>query len=78
MREMPINDFMTKDGQLRIDGRVMRDMYLFEVKKPSESKYPFDYYKQLATIPRDQAFGRCRRASVRWSRRAEVLRRTSE
>jgi branched-chain amino acid transport system substrate-binding protein len=56
MRAMPINDFMTKDGQLRIDGRVMRDMYLFEVKKPSESKYQFDYYKQLATIPRDQAF----------------------
>jgi branched-chain amino acid transport system substrate-binding protein len=56
MRETPINDFMTKDGQLRIDGRVMRDMYLFEVKKPSESKYQFDYYKQLATIPRDQAF----------------------
>jgi len=56
MREMPINDFMTKNGKLREDGRVMRDMYLFEVKKPSESKYPFDYYKQLATIPADQAF----------------------
>jgi branched-chain amino acid transport system substrate-binding protein len=56
MRKMPINDFMTKNGKLREDGRVMRDMYLFEVKKPSESKYPFDYYKQLATIPADQAF----------------------
>jgi branched-chain amino acid transport system substrate-binding protein len=56
MRELPINDFMTKDGQLREDGRVMREMYLFEVKKPSEAKYPFDYYNQLATIPRDQAF----------------------
>jgi branched-chain amino acid transport system substrate-binding protein len=56
MREMPINDFMTKNGKLRVDGRVMRDMYLFEVKKPAESKYPFDYYKQLATIPADQAF----------------------
>ena len=56
MREMPINDFMTKNGKLREDGRVMRDMYLFEVKKPSESKGQFDYYKQLATIPADQAF----------------------
>ena len=48
MREMPINDFMTKNGKLREDGRVMRDMYLFEVKKPAESKGPWDYYKLLA------------------------------
>jgi branched-chain amino acid transport system substrate-binding protein len=56
MRELPINDFMTQNGKLREDGRVMRDMYLFQVKTPAESKYPFDYYKQLATIPADQAF----------------------
>ncbi|HXP31632.1 MAG TPA: ABC transporter substrate-binding protein [Stellaceae bacterium] len=56
MRALPINDFMTKNGKLREDGRVMRDMYLFEVKTPAESKYQFDYYKQLATIPADQAF----------------------
>jgi branched-chain amino acid transport system substrate-binding protein len=56
MRELPINDFMTKNGKLREDGRVMRDMYLFQVKKPAESKYQFDYYKQLAVIPADQAF----------------------
>ena len=56
MRAMPINDFMTKNGHLREDGRVMRDMDLFEVKKPSESKYPYDYYKQLATVPADQAY----------------------
>jgi branched-chain amino acid transport system substrate-binding protein len=56
MRELPINDFMTKNGKLREDGRVMRDMYLFQVKKPSESKYQFDYFKLLATIPADQAF----------------------
>ncbi len=56
MRAMPINDFMTKNGRLREDGRVMRDMYLFEVKKSSESKYPFDYYKQLAVVPADQAY----------------------
>ena len=56
MRELPINDFMTKNGKLREDGRVMRDMYLFQVKTPAESKYQFDYYKLLATIPADQAF----------------------
>jgi branched-chain amino acid transport system substrate-binding protein len=56
MREMPINDFMTKNGKLREDGRVMRDMYLFQVKAPSESKYQYDYYKQLAVIPAEQAF----------------------
>ncbi len=56
MRKMKINDFMTKDGWLREDGRVMRDMYLEEVKSPAESKYPFDYLKILATIPPDQAF----------------------
>jgi branched-chain amino acid transport system substrate-binding protein len=56
MRETPINDFMTKNGKLREDGRVVRDMYLFEVKAPSESKYPFDYYKQLAVVPAEQAF----------------------
>ena len=55
MREMPINDFMTHNGKLRIDGRVMRDMYLFEVKKPAESKYPWDYLKLLQTIPADEA-----------------------
>ncbi len=56
LRKMKINDFMTKDGWLREDGRVMRDMYLEEVKSPAESKYPFDYFKILATIPAEQAF----------------------
>ena len=56
MRKMPINDFMTHNGKIRIDGRVIRDMYLFQVKSPQESKYPYDYYKQLAVIPGDQAF----------------------
>jgi branched-chain amino acid transport system substrate-binding protein len=55
MREMPINDFMTKNGRIREDGRVLRDFYLFEVKKPSESKEPWDYYKLLATVPAEQA-----------------------
>ena len=56
MRELPINDFMTRNGKLRIDGRVMRDMYLFQVKKPEESKSEWDLYKLVATIPADQAF----------------------
>jgi branched-chain amino acid transport system substrate-binding protein len=56
MREMPINDFMTHNGKLRIDGRVLRDMYLYEVKKPSESRYPWDYLMLLQTIPADTAF----------------------
>ena len=56
MRETPINDFMTKNGTLRIDGRVMRDMYLFEVKKPSESKGPWDYYKLIHSVPANDAF----------------------
>ncbi len=56
MRETPINDFMTKDGKLRIDGRVMREMYLFEVKKPAESKGEWDVYKLVQTVPADKAF----------------------
>jgi branched-chain amino acid transport system substrate-binding protein len=55
MKEMPVNDFMTKNGKIREDGRVIRDFYLFEVKKPADSKGPWDYYKQLAVIPADQA-----------------------
>jgi branched-chain amino acid transport system substrate-binding protein len=54
MRKMPVNDFMTKNGKIRIDGKLVRDLYLFQVKKPEESKGPWDYYKQLAVIPADQ------------------------
>jgi branched-chain amino acid transport system substrate-binding protein len=56
MRATPINDFMTKNGKLRIDGRVIRDMYLFEVKKPSESKGEWDLFKLIQTVPGDQAY----------------------
>lgn len=56
MREMPIDDFMTTNGKLRIDGRVMRDMYAFKVKSPEESKGPWDFYKLLARVPGDEAF----------------------
>jgi branched-chain amino acid transport system substrate-binding protein len=56
MRDTPINDFFAKNGKLRADGRMVHDMYLVQVKAPSESKYPWDYYKVLRTIPGDQAF----------------------
>jgi branched-chain amino acid transport system substrate-binding protein len=56
MHETKINTFMTKDGYIRDDGRVMRDLYLYKVKKPSESKRPWDYYKVVRTIPAAQAF----------------------
>ena len=56
LREMPINDMFVKNGRIREDCRMIRDMYLFEVKKPGESKERWDYYKLLATIPGDEAF----------------------
>jgi branched-chain amino acid transport system substrate-binding protein len=56
MKATPVNDFFAKNGRIREDGRMVHDMYLFEVKKPSESKYPWDYYKVKATIPGDEAF----------------------
>jgi branched-chain amino acid transport system substrate-binding protein len=56
MKAMPINDFFATNGRIREDGRMVHDMYLFEVKKPSESKRPWDYYKLVATVPGDEAF----------------------
>ena len=51
-----INDMFAKNGQLREDGRMVHDMYLAQVKKPSESKSEWDLYKILRTIPGDQAY----------------------
>jgi branched-chain amino acid transport system substrate-binding protein len=56
MRELPINDFFAKGGRIREDGRMVHDMYVYEVKKPSESKGEWDYYKLRAVIPGDEAF----------------------
>lgn len=56
MKEMPTDDPLFGKGTIRADGRKMHDMYLFEVKKPSESKAKWDYYKQLAVLPAEQAF----------------------
>jgi branched-chain amino acid transport system substrate-binding protein len=56
MKEMPINDFMTRQGRIREDGRVIRDMYLMQVKTPEESKGEWDLARIVGTIPGDQAF----------------------
>ena len=56
MKEMPTDDPLFGKGTIRADGRKIHPAYLVEVKKPSESKGPYDYYKILATIPADQAF----------------------
>jgi branched-chain amino acid transport system substrate-binding protein len=56
MKKTPVNDFFAKNGRIREDGRMVHDMYLFQVKKPSESTAPWDYYKVIATIPGEEAF----------------------
>jgi branched-chain amino acid transport system substrate-binding protein len=56
MRELPVNDFYVRGGHLREDGRLVHNMYFAQVKTPSESTGPWDYYKILSVIPGDQAF----------------------
>lgn len=56
MHEMPINDMFAKNGKLREDGRMVHDMYLFQVKTPAESKAPWDYYKLKGTVKGEDAF----------------------
>jgi branched-chain amino acid transport system substrate-binding protein len=55
LKELPVDDAFAK-GKVLANGRMVHDMYLFEVKRPSESKKPWDYYKRLAVVPGDQAF----------------------
>ncbi|RED21900.1 amino acid/amide ABC transporter substrate-binding protein (HAAT family) [Rhodopseudomonas thermotolerans] len=57
MREKPVDDFFARGGKLREDGLMVHDLMLVQVKTPEESKYPWDYYKILAHIPGDAAFG---------------------
>ncbi|WP_375778194.1 ABC transporter substrate-binding protein [Bradyrhizobium sp. ma5] len=59
LKELPVDDAFAQ-GKVQENGRMVHDMYLFEVKKPSESKKPWDYYKQLAVVPGDQAFPRAK------------------
>ncbi|MGQ3028880.1 MAG: ABC transporter substrate-binding protein [Ferrovibrionaceae bacterium] len=56
MHELPVQDFFARQGKVLANGRMVHDMYLFEVKSPKESKGAWDYYKHLATIPGDEAF----------------------
>ena len=56
MKEMPTDDKLFGKGSIRVDGRKIHPAYLFEVKKPSESKGPWDYYKLIGTTPAEQAF----------------------
>jgi branched-chain amino acid transport system substrate-binding protein len=56
MKEMPTDDPIFGKGSIRVDGRVIHPVYLFEVKTPAESKYAWDYFKLVSTIPADEAF----------------------
>jgi branched-chain amino acid transport system substrate-binding protein len=56
MREIPVNDFFAKNGHIRIDGRMVHDMYVYQVKTPAESKGDWDYYKLLQVIQGEEAF----------------------
>jgi branched-chain amino acid transport system substrate-binding protein len=55
LKELPVDDAFAQ-GKVQENGRMVHDLYLFEVKKPQESKKPWDYYKQLAVVPSDKAF----------------------
>jgi branched-chain amino acid transport system substrate-binding protein len=56
LKKTKINDMFAKNGEIRPDGRMVHDMYLMQVKTPAESKYPWDYYKLISTIPGNQAY----------------------
>src|SRR6266568_4341045 len=56
LKELPVDDLFAQGGKVLENGRMVHDLYLFEVKKPSESKKPWDYYKQLVVVPGDKAF----------------------
>jgi branched-chain amino acid transport system substrate-binding protein len=56
LKELPVDDAFTSHGHVQANGRMVSDLYLFEVKKPSESKRDWDYYKLLATVPGDTAY----------------------
>ena len=56
MKAMKVNDFFARNGTIREDGRMVHDIHLVQVKAPAESRYPWDYYKVLATISGDEAF----------------------
>ena len=67
MKKFAANDKLFGEIAIRQDGRVVHPMYLFEVKKPEESKYPYDYYKLISTIAADQAFRPLAEGGCSWS-----------
>ena len=56
LKKAKINDMFTKNGVIRVDGRMVHDMYLMQVKAPGESKEPWDYFRLVQTIPGDEAY----------------------
>ena len=56
LKELPVDDAFTSHGHVQANGRMVSDLYLFQVKKPSESKRDWDYYNLLATVPGDTAY----------------------
>jgi hypothetical protein len=77
LKSKPINDFIIRNGHIQDDGSLVHDMYLYEVKKPSESKGPWDLYKLIATIPGAEAYKRprgneCPRSRVEPRRRQKI------
>jgi branched-chain amino acid transport system substrate-binding protein len=78
MKKTPINDFFAKNGQIREDGRMVHDMYLMQVKKPAESKYPWDYYHVRQVIPAAEAFQPLAQSAARWSRSKPLQPRSPE
>jgi hypothetical protein len=66
MKATPVNDFFAHDGRIREDGRMIHDMYLVQVKSPSDSKSEWDIYKVLATVPGMTRFGHSPREDARW------------
>jgi branched-chain amino acid transport system substrate-binding protein len=58
LRKMKIDDMFTSNGHIRPDGLMEHEMYIMQVKKPEESKYPWDYYKLVETMSGEEAFGK--------------------
>ena len=56
LKELPVDDAFTSHGKVQANGRMVSDLYLFQVKKPSESKRDWDYYTLLAMVPGDTAY----------------------
>src|SRR6202022_437869 len=56
MRELRVDDFFAKNGEVRAAGRIIHDMLLVQVRRPEETRYAWDYYKIISTIPANKAF----------------------